>query len=231
MPKFLDRINMRYGRLFVVKYKGKDDRRKHLWLCRCDCGNEKIVVADNLSSGKSKSCGCLKKELLSKKGNQFGLYEDRQEAMMKVQYSHLKRRHKQNKMVGDILGFNTFSILSKSKCKYYGLEHSKEIEDRLNESKTKKRLSSEVLKINGIDRIDNNIGYTKENSAPCCKYCNFAKHTMSEGIFMYGLKEFIDIILNSNTTGIACKNLNRNFIGIEKVEEYFNIAKQRIEGV
>ena len=47
---------------------------------------------------------------------------------------------------------------------------------------------------------------------------------------MYGLKEFIDIILNSNTTGVACKNLNRKFIGIEKVEEYFNIAKERIIG-
>ena len=31
------------------------------------------------------------------------------------------------------------------------------------------------------------------------------------------------------TTGIACKNLNRNFIGIELDETYFNIAKERIE--
>ena len=47
---------------------------------------------------------------------------------------------------------------------------------------------------------------------------------------MYGLKEFIDIILNSKTTGVACKNLNRNFIGIELSKEYFEIAKNRIEG-
>lgn len=183
MPKFLDRTNIRYGRLVVLEHKGKDKRGKHLWLCKCDCGNEKIVVSDNLSSGKSKSCGCLRKEFLSKKGNQFGLYEDRQEAMMKVQYSHLKRRHKQNGMIGDVLDFETFSKISKSKCKYCGLEYSKEIKDRLNESKSKKSLSDEVLKINGIDRIDNNIGYTKENSVPCCKYCNFAKHTMTEADF------------------------------------------------
>jgi len=31
------------------------------------------------------------------------------------------------------------------------------------------------------------------------------------------------------TTGIACKNTVRNFIGIEKDEEYFKIAKERIE--
>ena len=30
-------------------------------------------------------------------------------------------------------------------------------------------------------------------------------------------------------TGIACKNLNRNFIGIEKDDKYFEIAKNRIE--
>jgi hypothetical protein len=183
MPKFLDRTNMRYGRLLVKEHKGKDDRGKHLWLCECDCGNEKIVVADNLSSGKSKSCGCLKKEFLAKKGNQFGLYKDRQEAMLKVQYSHLKRRHSSNKMSGEVIDFKTFSLLSKSKCKYCGLEHSKEIEDRLSETNSKKRLSDEVLKINGIDRIDSSIGYTKENSVTCCKYCNFAKHTMSEDDF------------------------------------------------
>ena len=41
----------------------------------------------------------------------------------------------------------------------------------------------------------------------------------------------LDFTMGSGSTGVACKNLNRNFIGIEKVEEYFNIAKQRIEGV
>lgn len=183
MPRFLDRTNMRYGRLLVIKYAGKDKRNKHLWLCKCDCGNEKVVVADNLSSGKSKSCGCLKREFFAKKGNQFGLYKDRQKAMMKVQYSHLKRRHSNKQMSGEIIDFETFSLLSKSRCKYCGLEYSKEIEDRLNESKNKKRLSDEVLKINGIDRIDPSVGYTKENSVSCCKYCNFAKHTMNEDDF------------------------------------------------
>ena len=35
-------------------------------------------------------------------------------------------------------------------------------------------------------------------------------------------------ILNSGTTGVACKNLNRNFIGIEMDEGYFEIAQKRI---
>ena len=39
----------------------------------------------------------------------------------------------------------------------------------------------------------------------------------------------VDPFMGSGTTGIACKNLNRNFIGIELDEKYFEIAKNRIE--
>ena len=39
----------------------------------------------------------------------------------------------------------------------------------------------------------------------------------------------LDNCMGSGTTGVACKNLSRNFIGMELDEEYFNIAKKRIE--
>lgn len=39
----------------------------------------------------------------------------------------------------------------------------------------------------------------------------------------------LDFTMGSGTTGVACKNLSRKFIGIELDETYFNIAKQRIE--
>lgn len=38
----------------------------------------------------------------------------------------------------------------------------------------------------------------------------------------------MNIIFNKGTTGVACKNLNRNFIGIELDDKYFEIAKERI---
>ena len=41
----------------------------------------------------------------------------------------------------------------------------------------------------------------------------------------------LDFTMGSGTTGVACKNTNRNFIGIEKDIEYFNIAKQRINSI
>ena len=39
----------------------------------------------------------------------------------------------------------------------------------------------------------------------------------------------LDNCMGSGSTGVACKNLNRNFIGMELTEKYFNIAKQRVE--
>lgn len=54
-------------------------------------------------------------------------------------------------------------------------------------------------------------------------------------LFEYLLKTYsnenmtiFDPCMGSGTTGVACKNLNRNFIGIEKDENYFKIAEQRI---
>ena len=41
----------------------------------------------------------------------------------------------------------------------------------------------------------------------------------------------LDPFMGSGTTGVACKNLNRKFIGIELDENYFNIAKDRIESM
>ena len=40
----------------------------------------------------------------------------------------------------------------------------------------------------------------------------------------------IDPFMGSGTTGVACKELNRDFIGIELNKDYYNIAKNRIYG-
>ena len=55
-------------------------------------------------------------------------------------------------------------------------------------------------------------------------------------LLMYLIKTYtneketvLDFTMGSGSTGVACKNTNRNFIGIEKDDKYFEIAKQRIE--
>lgn len=52
----------RFARLQVIRYAGIDKNAQHSWLCRCDCGQEKIICTRSLKSGATRSCGCLQKE-------------------------------------------------------------------------------------------------------------------------------------------------------------------------
>jgi len=64
LPK--DLTGMKFGRLTVLCRAEdrvyKDGRKRIAWNCRCDCGNTKEVLGENLKSGYTKSCGCLQKE-------------------------------------------------------------------------------------------------------------------------------------------------------------------------
>lgn len=56
-------IGEQFNRYTVVGYAGISISGKTLWLCRCECGNERTVVGSNLQNGHQQSCGCLKSEL------------------------------------------------------------------------------------------------------------------------------------------------------------------------
>lgn len=67
MSKAVDLTNQKFGRLLVVKRMGSDKFKHSIWLCKCDCGNIKIIASNHLKRGNTKSCGCLAKEILSKR--------------------------------------------------------------------------------------------------------------------------------------------------------------------
>ena len=51
-----------FGYWTVIKDSGERTKdRNILWLCKCQCGTEKLVIGSSLTRGLSKSCGCLKK--------------------------------------------------------------------------------------------------------------------------------------------------------------------------
>ena len=54
--------NQKFGRLTVVRELGRSRSGGTLWLCKCDCGGEKVVSSDSLRQGKTRSCGCIKRE-------------------------------------------------------------------------------------------------------------------------------------------------------------------------
>ena len=79
---FLDLTGQRFGRLTVIKEADKYISPQGLkfvqWLCKCDCGNDTIVLATNLKKGTTKSCGCYSIEQAKKRlfkdltGQKFG---------------------------------------------------------------------------------------------------------------------------------------------------------------
>lgn len=59
MPKRIDLEGRRFGLWTVLRYHGSSGQGA-MWLCRCDCGNEKATYASALSTGNSLSCGCVR---------------------------------------------------------------------------------------------------------------------------------------------------------------------------
>lgn len=60
-----DMAGVRFTRLTVVSWAGKrlESPLHHYWHCRCDCGTKKVVSFASLSSGATRSCGCLAKDV------------------------------------------------------------------------------------------------------------------------------------------------------------------------
>ena len=81
---------------------------------------------------------------------------------------------------------------------------------------------SSILKINSL-RPNSKEKVKHPTQKPVLLFENLIKTYTNEGDLV------LDNVMGSGTTGVACKNLNRNFIGMELDEAYFNIAKERIE--
>lgn len=150
----IDLTGKRFGILTVIKRVYPNSKSGYpRWLCKCDCGIEKILCGCTLRRGHTKSCGCLRrlrpglsgmrgliscyKLIAKKKGREYTLTEEQ------------------------------FEEITKKKCHYCGTK-PRQIYDTIS--------NSGKYVHNGIDRIDNLKGYTIDNVVPCCKFCNAAKN-------------------------------------------------------
>lgn len=77
MAKTSDLANMTFGRWTVLEKIGKDSSGSTMWLCKCSCGTTRAVRHSSLTSGNSKSCGCLHAEITSATHIKHGHYGER----------------------------------------------------------------------------------------------------------------------------------------------------------
>ena len=74
---FKDLTGQKFGRLTVIERAENGKNGSTRWLCRCECGNEKIIEGGHLRSNKIKSCGCLLTDILIDRNHTHGMTNTR----------------------------------------------------------------------------------------------------------------------------------------------------------
>lgn len=134
-----------------------------LWDCQCDCGTlVKGIRGRYLTKGDNKTCGSCET-----RDDGFTKYKMRQ------YMGSAKKRHYEFLLTED-----EFKVFLQGNCYYCGSEPKEPIH---------KKGTWGNFPWNGVDRVDNNQGYVRENCVTCCTQCNTAKGTLSH-------KEFIEWI-------------------------------------
>ena len=148
----------RFGKLTVVEYC----RERRAYKCLCDCGNFTYARPDNLISGRHSACFCgqhaprLGQRLPNEQGCINEIYKGYRERCPKRGYEFELTKEE-------------FSAMILQNCHYCGIPPDTH----------RKCKNGRVFVYNGIDRIDNNVGYKKGNIVTACKVCNYAKNTLS----------------------------------------------------
>ena len=165
-----DYVGMKFGKLTVIKYLYHTEYDQRIFECLCDCGN---VGKFNIYNIKHKnknpvSCGCWRNDVIDHWQTQWKRF--------------LADAKKRNHIV--MITIDEFIRISQSNCEYCG------------EPPTLKMINRSCkYKRNGIDRVDNFVGYELTNCVPCCWICNFAKRTLTIDEF----KNWINKLIKHNT--------------------------------
>lgn len=166
-----DLTGTKIGLLTALKFD-RFENRKTYWLYQCDCGNQKIIRADQVTEKDTKSCGCHKKKL----DEQLRIEKTKDPGIgMSTRLYHKYRGRAKQRGYSFELSIDQFRELTSDTCKYCGIEPSQT---------TERSTYNGAYIYNGIDRVDNAVGYIISNCRTCCKTCNMAKHTMTEESFL-----------------------------------------------
>jgi hypothetical protein len=165
------------------------------WLFMCDCGNERIARSNDVMMKKVKACKVctkIKRAESSRTNGEFGGKSREfgfENAAFRARASHFKAGAKYRGHEWALTPEETCEIMKRD-CHYCGHPPAMDYDYIKGRSaKHKKKLLEKnvpfmIIKFNGLDRVNSDLGYTKENSVPCCADCNFAKNDKTVEEFM-----------------------------------------------
>lgn len=151
----LDLTGRRFGRLLCIK-KDITVAKPTRWICECDCGNIKSVLLTALTCGRTKSCGCLRRECTSKrlsKTNEFVLDEINKIVIIKCNH---------NKEL--IISIDDYDLVKNYYWwtnKNYGMTRHKDTKNMLQIHRLIMGVTDKKISIDHIDR--NPLDNRKEN--------------------------------------------------------------------
>jgi hypothetical protein len=168
-----DLTGKKFGKLTVISRDINKIglERGSFWNCECECGEKRSVSRHSLVNHGTKSCGCLQKE--------FAMSQALPDAEADKRYwlSKYKRRAKKLGIEFSLKDSEFYDICSMD-CFYCGDSPVPRDHGYVRKNDTG------IYKANGIDKIDPDGGYTKDNSVPCCTPCNMMKTDKSQEDFI-----------------------------------------------
>jgi len=151
--------------------------------CKCDCGKIlKKVVLSKLKDNSTKSC-----KNCSFQNREFN--KERIVTQVEQLYNHniIIRCKDSKKNISNNLSLEQFKTLIYQNCYYCGDEPKPSLR-----FKNRKYLNSEIILINGIDRIDSDLGYSIENCVSCCTTCNKMKMDLKQNEFILKIEKIMN---------------------------------------
>lgn len=113
----------RFGRLIAIENVGKNKQGRMLWKCKCDCGNTIVTTITHLTTKQTLSCGCLRKEKVTRLNTKHGKTNTRLykiwDSMKQRCYNHNAKNYKNyggrgikiyNKWLNDFESFYNWSM-------------------------------------------------------------------------------------------------------------------------
>ena len=176
LKRFENVAGQRFNGIEAIRYLRTDKSRCAVWEWKCDCGSRFEARMSSVKAGEIQSCGCLHRNNSSIRALKQRLPKGQaaaRELFGTYRRSAKKRSH------AFLITLEQFLELTAQRCHYCGFLPS-------NYTKFSKTNGDYVY--NGLDRVDNTIGYELSNLVPCCRQCNIAKRDLLLSDFLAWIK-------------------------------------------